>query len=395
MKKAGALSLLCCAWAKDRNWPAERATQVRVPSENCPMFTSHLARVLSPLRSERIGVLLGIALCAGCQAPGPVELASPRSPQVVIRPTSNQAIPARLLADIPSIPGQTIWERVGRGTSWWSQVGPNPRVSSQMAWLMGNPGFVTQASRRATPYVHLIMQSLQQRGLPSELALLPMIESAYNPMAVSPQMAVGLWQFMPATATDYGLRRTPGYDGRRDVLASTQAAMDYLERLHTLFEGDWLLALAAYNAGEGTVTRAREANRRKGLPVDYWHLELPRETKDYVPRLLALSRLISNPSEHRLRLHPVADQPYLASVALPYPVGFKQLSTACGISENDLRMLNPAYSSSNTAGGPGHVLVPVTGRGPLLAYLSGSSPEGAAEPERVQASTGVVVAGVP
>jgi membrane-bound lytic murein transglycosylase D len=359
------------------------------------MFVSCLVNVsrhlLHPMRA---GVLLCIALCAGCQTNAPGELASPRSPRLVILDSGAEPVPAPARATL-SVQGQDIWARVGRGTTWWSQVGPNARVAGQVEWLVGNPRFLAQASRQASPYLHLVMQSLQQRGLPPELALLPMIESAYNPVAVSPQLAVGLWQFMPATATDYGLRRTAGYDGRRDVMASTQAAMDYLERLHTLFEGDWLLALAAYNAGEGTVGRAMEANRRKGLPTDYWHLSLPRETSDYVPRLLALSMLISDPGARRVPLQPVVDEPYVVSVALPYPVALKQLAAACDLSESDLRMLNPAYLQGSTQDGPGHVLVPVKRQQPLLAYLSKQNVQPSAVAAAPAIPAGVVVAGVP
>lgn len=266
--------------------------------------------------------------------------------------------------------GEGLWGRIGRDAGLWKQTAPNSRINQQIGWLVGKPGYISSASGRASPYLHFIVQSLDRRGLPRELALLPMIESSYNPTAVSVRQAVGLWQFMPATATDVGLRRTANYDGRRDVMASTVAAMDHLQRLHRVFQGDWLLALAAYNAGEGTVARAMDANRRKGLPTDYWHLRLPRETTDYVPRLLALSIIVNAPQAHGVRLRPVRDEPYFTQVALAQPVDLKQLSAASGVPEKTLRQLNPAYLKGTTQEGPGHLLVPVAMRQTLMAALN-------------------------
>jgi membrane-bound lytic murein transglycosylase D len=267
----------------------------------------------------------------------------------------------------------SLWARLGSGANLTRHVEDNIRIDKQMEWLVKNRDFLNRASDRASPYLYFIVQSLEQRGLPRELALLPMIESGYNPTAVSVRNAVGLWQFMPATATSFGLRRTAGYDGRRDVLASTSAALDYLERLHKQFEGDWLLALAAYNAGEGTVGRALDANRRQGLPTDYWHLRLPRETAEYVPRLLAFLAAVHTPDAYGLKLSPVLDQPYFVQVKLPHSVDLEELAVTSEIPELTLRQLNPAYMQGTTQEGPGHILVPVAMRHLLIAMFRSSS----------------------
>jgi membrane-bound lytic murein transglycosylase D len=270
--------------------------------------------------------------------------------------------------------GANLWMLMGRGAGLPNQVKGSERIDTQRQWLVGNRTFLTRASVRAAPYLYFIVSSLEQRGMPAELALLPMIESAYNPTAVSERKAVGLWQFMPATGKDMGLRQTAAYDARRDIFASTSAALDYLERLHQQFEGDWLLALAAYNSGEGTVSRAIDANRLRGLPTDYWSLHLPRETTDYVPRLLALAELTKDPMAYGVILEPVSDAPYFARVQLPRPVEIKQLALAAGLSERALRLLNPGYLGNTTEEGPGHVLVPVSLEQPVLAMI-GASPD--------------------
>ncbi|MBD1589594.1 transglycosylase SLT domain-containing protein [Pseudomonas typographi] len=361
------------------------------------MFPCHpLSYRIHSLRLAQLWVLVTFLLCAGCQANAPAELPSARSPRLVILetpPPRTALSPPRNPVVAPGPSGEGIWARVSRGSTLSKQVGHNRRVDEQASWLIDNRRFLAHASSMAGPYLHFIVQSLEQRNLPPELALLPMIESAYDPEAVSPRAAVGLWQFMTATASHCGLRQTPGYDGRRDVLASTLAAMDYLARLHAMFQGDWLLALAAYNAGEGTVARAMDANRRRGLPTDYWHLNLPRETDDYVPRLLALSMLIGAPEAHGIDLQQVANEPYFAKVALPHPVDLRQLAQASGIAEKELRRLNPAYLHNTTAEGPGHLLVPIAQQRPLMASLKASDDLPAAS-ALAPAQTAVAAAGL-
>lgn len=306
----------------------------------------------------RIGSLGTVLLCAGCQSwDYPPQAAVERTPRLVaglhreLNPQATDAVPSRY-------DGSDIWGRLGQGFSLVDDNGLNPRVVRQRDWLLENPAFLRNASERASPYLHFIAQSLDERRMPSELALLPIVESAYNPKANSARNAAGLWQFMAATGRDFNLRQTAFYDGRRDVVASSNAAMDYLTRLHDLFNGDWLLAMAAYNAGEGTVTRAIEANQRRGMPTDYWHLSLPRETQDYVPRLLALSMLVREPAAYGVRLSPVANAPYFTSIELAHPVDLAQLAATAGVDEAVLVGLNPAFLGKKTIDGPRRLLVP-------------------------------------
>lgn len=193
-------------------------------------------------------------------------------------------------------------------------ISTNPRIERQRLWFLSNQSFLEQSSARGSLYMHYVVERLEERNMPLELALLPVIESAYNPFALSRSNAAGLWQFIPATGQHFNLRQTNFYDGRRDITASTNAALTYLERLHDMFNGDWMLALAAYNAGEGTVSRAIERNEKLGLPTDYWNLPLPQETQDYVPKLLALSQIVMAPDSYGISLNPINNEPYFQAV---------------------------------------------------------------------------------
>lgn len=322
-----------------------------------PPFSAPPARFLSLTCALRLSSLGIVVLCASCQSfDYPHQASVEHTPRLVAGLKHSPDMPT------PSFPvaydGSDIWGRLGQGFSLVDDNGINQRIARQRDWLLANPRFLRNASQRAGPYLHYIAESLDQRRMPAELALLPIVESAYNPKANSIRDAAGLWQFMAATGRDYNLRQTAWYDGRRDVVASSKAAMDYLTRLHDQFNGDWLLAMAAYNAGEGTVARAIEANQRRGLPGDYWHLDLPRETQDYVPRLLALSLLVREPEVYGVQLSPVANAPYFTAIELARPVDLSQLAASAGIDEAVLLGLNPAFLRKKTVDGPNHLLVP-------------------------------------
>ncbi|MEX6504379.1 lytic transglycosylase domain-containing protein [Pseudomonas zhanjiangensis] len=261
---------------------------------------------------------------------------------------------------------EDIWERIRAGYQLQDAIGINPRIEQQRLRFVSNPSFVEKAGERSSPYIHYIVERLEERDMPSELALLPMIESAYNPFAYSHANAVGLWQFIPSTGRHFNLRQTSWYDGRRDVLASTQAAMNYLSRLHQMFNGDWLLALAAYNAGEGRVSRAIERNQALGLPTDYWNLTLPKETQDYVPRLLALSQVILSPEAYGVSLAPIANEPYFEQVKLKQHMDLSRVAAMADLDEDELYQLNPAFKKRITLDGPQRLLVP-TDKAELLA----------------------------
>jgi membrane-bound lytic murein transglycosylase D len=305
----------------------------------------------------RIASLTVAMLCAGCQSYGPPEARTERTPRLVAG-LNRSVEPVTYSGPAQTYDGSDIWQRMGQDFRLADDNGVNERIARQRDWLLGNAGFIRNASQRAGLYLHYIVENLDQRRMPAELALLPIIESAYNPKANSIRNAAGLWQFMAATGRDFDLHQTAFYDGRRDVVASSKAAMDYLTRLHTQFAGDWLLAMAAYNAGEGTVSRAIEVNQRRGLPTDYWHLTLPRETQDYVPRLLALSLLVRAPQSYGVQLSPVANVPYFTELELARPVDLERLAVSAGIDRSVLLNLNPAFLRKRTNDGPARLLVP-------------------------------------
>lgn len=251
----------------------------------------------------------------------------------------------------------------------------NPRIEQQRLWFASNPSFLENAGERGSLYIHYIVERLEERNMPLELALLPAIESAYNPMAYSHANAVGLWQFIPSTGRYFNLRQTRAYDGRRDITASTLAALNYLNRLHDMFNGDWLLALAAYNAGEGTVSRAIERNEKLGLPTDYWNLPLPQETKDYVPKLLALSQVVLAPEAYGINLNPIANEPYFEMVEIKQSMDLSRVAALAEIDEDEMFQLNPAYKQRATTDGPQHLLVPTSKAQLLTASLSNLKPE--------------------
>ncbi|WP_339488157.1 LysM peptidoglycan-binding domain-containing protein [Pseudomonas sp. EL_65y_Pfl2_R95] len=328
----------------------------------------------NPLNSKALAqsaqalVVVFCATLAGCQS-------TPQVSDDVVLVERHKPDPVWLNAQTKEHVATDIWERVRDGYQMQDTIGINPRIEQQRLWFVSNPSFIENASERSSPYIHYIVEQLEARDMPTELALLPMIESAYNPLALSHAKAVGLWQFMPATGRHFNLRQTSWYDGRRDVMASTNAAMNYLTRLHDMFNGDWLLALAAYNAGEGRVSRAIERNQKLGLPTDYWNLSLPAETQNYVPKLLALSQVVMTPKAYGVSLSPVANQPYFEQVALNQKMDLSKIAAMMDLDEDELYQLNPAYKRRITMDGPPSLLVPVEKAEILTASLSTLKPQ--------------------
>lgn len=268
-----------------------------------------------------------------------------------------------------------VWDRIRHGFKLQDHLGSNPRIEQQRLLFSSRPNSIEMASDRGSPYIHYIVEQLEERDMPLELALLPIIESAYNPFAYSPAQAVGLWQFIPSTGRHFNLQQTSWYDGRRDITASTTAALRYLTYLHGLFNDDWLLALAAYNAGEGTVSRAIERNQKLNLPTDYWNLPLPRETRDYVPKLLALSQMVQNPEAYGLNLSPIANEPYFEVVALKHRLDLAKVAEMVNVEEDEIYQLNPAFTRRITLDGPQHLLVPSAKAEMLAANLALMKPQ--------------------
>jgi membrane-bound lytic murein transglycosylase D len=233
-------------------------------------------------------------------------------------------------------------------------------VDVQLRWYANNPDYLQRAFGRADLYLYYIVTQLEERHMPLELALLPVVESAFEPYAYSRASATGLWQFIPGTGSRFGLKRDWWYDGRRDIVASTRAALDYLQSLHDEFNGDWLLAIAAYNCGELIVERSVAMNRAAHRPIDFWNLWLPKETRAYVPKLLAMKRLVLDPETFGLEITPIPNQPYFARVATGGQINLKLAAEIAGVSPEELYELNPAFHRFATdPTGPHYLLLPV------------------------------------
>lgn len=228
----------------------------------------------------------------------------------------------------------------------------SPQIDKELDWYRNHPAFLFKVTQRSERYLQYVVATIEQRNMPAELALLPFIESAYDPFALSRSGAAGLWQFIPGTGSKFGLTQNDAFDGRRDVVASTNAALNYLQMLHDQFNGDWLLAVAAYNFGEGNIQKAVDANRRQGKPTDFWSLSIREETRTYVPRMLALARIVEDPHRYGVTLYHVPDRAYFASVDTYGPIDLPKAADLAGISVDEMRKLNPglrrAASSSKS-----------------------------------------------
>ena len=237
----------------------------------------------------------------------------------------------------------------------------NTRIEQQLSWYMRHPRYIERVVERGSRYLHHIVNEIEERGLPGELALLPIVESAFDPFAYSHGRAAGLWQFIPNTGRAFGLNQSWWYDQRRDVLDSTDAALQYLERLANRFDGDYTLALASYNAGAGTVSSAIRRNQRLNQPTDYWNLRLPNETLAYVPKLIALAKIFQDPEAYGIDLPSVSDEPYFEVVETGSQLDLAQAASLAGVDIGEIYLLNPAYNRWATApDGPHRLLVPAT-----------------------------------
>jgi membrane-bound lytic murein transglycosylase D len=260
--------------------------------------------------------------------------------------------------ELQEYPTHSIWPRVREGFEIDTHL-DHPWVQTQLDWYSRHPEYLFRTMTRAEPFLHYILEEAEKRDLPTELVLLPIVESAYQPFAYSHGRAAGIWQFIPSTGRLYGLEQTWWYDGRRDIYASTQAALSYLQNLNKLFDGDWTLALAAYNSGSGTVQRAIRKNKKAGKPTDFWHLTLPKETRAYVPKLMALKELIENSELYDISLRCIPDAPGFIPVDTDSQI---DLALAAELAELDVDTLyeyNPAFNRWATSpDGPHRLLLP-------------------------------------
>lgn len=253
----------------------------------------------------------------------------------------------------------SLWQRVREGYQLDHDF-QHPLIDNELAWYRRNPTFVYRATERSSRYLHYVVSAAQQRNMPTELALLPFIESAYDPFAYSRSGAAGMWQFVPQTATTFGLKRNWWYDGRKDIVASTEAALDYLQVLHDKFNKDWLLAVAAYNFGEGSIQRAIDANRSRGLPTDFWHLSLREETRTYVPRLLAFAKIVAEPQRYGISLYSIPDRAYFAAADTRGQLDLARASRIAKVDIDELLRLNPGLNHAAVSGEtPQRILLPV------------------------------------
>ncbi len=297
-------------------------------------------------------------------APSPLPISAPSSGAEEVK-DSLRAIP---IIDLTAVPPD-LWDRMRTGFSM-----PNlssPIVQDRQIWYASRPSYVKHMVERSKRYLYYIVEELEKRGMPTELALLPMVESAFNPMAYSRARASGLWQFIPSTGKNYKLEQNSWYDGRRDIVASTGAALDYLQFLYEM-HGDWHLALASYNWGENAVARAIEKNRAKGLPTDYLSLTMPNETRYYVPKLQALKNIIANPHAFGVDLEPVPNTPYFVTVERTRDIDVRLAAKLADMPLSEFLALNPGHNRPViVANGSPALVLPADKAGVFRANLEG------------------------
>ena len=352
---AGVLSLTACQstqWVGEKLWPRTVTEEQQVASvdEGLARFTLNA------------GVKKPSATTLDAAAPG---VTSDLSPQ-------QQA---------------DLWDRIRMQLSL--EIPDNEQVRAHIEWFKSHPSYLDQISQQAAPFLYLIVEMIEARNLPVELALVPIVESAYDTFAYSHGSASGIWQFIPSTATSYGLEINWWYDGRRDVVASTQTALGYLERLHTTFDGDWLLAMAAYNAGQGRLARLIRSAESAGEPSDFWSLNLPRETQNYIPKILALASLLRDSEAHGVSWRYIANQPVTTVVELDNQIDLAQAADMAGMSLRDLHRYNSGYNRWATAPeGPHRLLLPINNAAQFTQQLAQTSPQDLMNWQRHQVQSG-------
>lgn len=251
------------------------------------------------------------------------------------------------------------WERIRNGFDL-PEV-EHKRIQQELNWFKRHPEYMKRVAERAAPYLHYIIETVEAAGIPSEIALLPIVESAFQPFAYSHGRAAGIWQFIPATGKRYGLKQNWWYDGRRDVYESTKSAVRLLKNLNRNFKGDWMHALAAYNTGDARVKRSIRRNKRSGKSIDFFSLKLPKETRAYVPKLLALKKIINDPELYGIELDDIPDKPYFEQVKLDSQIDLALAAEMAGLPLDELYKLNSGYNRWATSpNGPYDLLLPLT-----------------------------------
>ena len=290
--------------------------------------------------------------CESAQS-GTIPITHPVEPVEVIVAVPEEVIEAATETEI-----NNLWERVRSQLKF--EFEDNRRIAAQRNWYLKHPNYMHRVATRAKPFLHLIVEKIEQQNMPLELVLLPIVESAFDPFAYSHGRAAGMWQFIPSTGKRFGMKQTWWYDGRRDVLASTQGAIDYLNYLHKMFDGNWLHALAAYNSGEGRVQRSIRKNKKAGKPTDFWALDLPKETRAYVPKLLALADILANADEYAFEWPEIDNVPLTQEVEVGSQIDLALAADMAQMTVKQLHALNPGFNRWATdPSGPFNLLLPI------------------------------------
>ncbi|MEQ3527828.1 LysM peptidoglycan-binding domain-containing protein [Pseudoalteromonas sp. XMcav11-Q] len=311
-------------------------------------------------------IVASLAMLSGCEITQetPLETATEQVKQANLDHASPYDISQTLSTswqdeDEEAVPVfDDVWERIRYQLS--IEVPQNRPVVAERNYYQRHQAYLDRIAKRAEPYLYYIVEEVEKRNMPVEIALLPIVESAFDPFGYSHRTASGIWQFMPQTGERFNLKQNWWYDGRRDIIASTQAALDYLTYLHKTLEGDWLNAIAAYNSGEGRLLRAIRKNRKKHLPTDFWSLDLPRETTAYVPKLLALSDLLKRSDEFKVAWQPIINAQVVDTVEVGSQIDLALAAEMADISLTELYRLNPGFNRWATdPDGPHQLLLPM------------------------------------
>ncbi|MDH5246588.1 MAG: transglycosylase SLT domain-containing protein [Betaproteobacteria bacterium] len=320
---------------------------------------------------SHVALVVLLAACATPAPPPPPAIAAPVAPPetavVVAVPRAAADYVARdVAADLEPLPppADDLWVRIRRGFAMPDI--DEPLVDKWEQWYASRPDYVERMLERSRRYLYYIVVEVEERGMPLELALLPMVESAFNPNATSVARASGIWQFMPSTGKHYGLKQNFWFDSRRDVVAATEGALTYLEKLHADFD-DWQLALAGYNWGEGNVARAIAKNRKKGLPAGYADLKMPDETRNYLPKLQALKNIVRDPGKYGLDLGDIPDAPYFTVVKTDREIDVKKAAQLAEMPIDEFRYLNPQHNRPVIAGADKYTILLPIDRAELFA----------------------------
>jgi len=330
-----------------------------------------MPRSISKKSAKHLSYLLPVLLATGCSSTAHKDnLAQTTSSKFSVFTRTGHNGRLNKTTDGDGKENTTIWDRML--SLYALPEVDNPRVDREINFYLRNPEYLSRVQQRAEPYLYFILNEIEAKNIPGELALLPAVESAFRPDAQSPAQASGLWQFIPPTGRLYGLKQNRWYDGRRDVVESTQAATTFLKQLGEEFNNDWFLALASYNAGKGNIKNAIDRNLDRGQPTDYWSLDLNNETSAYVPRVIAIAKIFANPEKYNVNLHQFANEPFFELVDVQSQIDLGKAAELAETPFDDFLKLNPGFNRKSTApDGPHRLLVPVDKAGTFKEKLAG------------------------